>query len=106
VQLYLMKTVISSLMWNSRSHHIIGLAMTSNDQASLHDIFQLVETGNRTKQTNYVLQFLWRDLTSSFDIVGPYYTSENSMTAKFVLSCVLETVKIFQVLLYSLYLDA
>jgi len=96
---------VKVISWNSRSHHIIGLAMTSNDQASLHDIFQLVETSNQTKQTNSVLQFLWRDLTSSFDIVGPYYTSENPMTTKFVLSCVLETVKIFQVmhpvLLYS-----
>ena len=96
---------VKVISWNSRSHHTVGVAMTSKDQASLHDIFQLVETGNQTKQTNYVLQFLWRDLTSSFDIVGPYYMSENPMTAKFVLSCVLETVKIFQVmhlvLLYS-----
>jgi len=46
--------VVSSLMWNSRSHRIIGLAMTVEAQASLHDVFQL-------KQTSYVLQFLWRD---------------------------------------------
>ena len=62
--------VISSLMWNSWNHHIIGLAMSSDDQSSLHDVFQLFDNDHRTRQTNYILQFLWRDLTSSFDIVG------------------------------------
>ena len=31
--------VVSSLMWNSQNHKIIGLAMTEEDQASLHDVF-------------------------------------------------------------------
>jgi len=35
-------------------------------------------------------------LKSSFDIVGPYFTSASSVDSKFVLSCVLETVKLFQ----------
>ena len=35
--------VISSLMWNSRNHRIIGLAMSSDDQSSLHDVFQLFD---------------------------------------------------------------
>ena len=43
-----------------------------------------------------MLQFLWRDLTSQFDIVGPYFTSSGSVDGKFVLACVLETVKLFQ----------
>lgn len=50
--------VVSSLMWNSRSHRIIGLAMTEEVQASLHDIFQLFDSDQR-KATNYILQFLW-----------------------------------------------
>ena len=89
--------VISSLIWNSRSHHLVGLAMSSQEQANLQDIFALFDPTSRLKQTSYILQFLWRDLTSSFDIVGPYCTSENPMTAKFVMACVLETVKLFQV---------
>lgn len=31
--------VISSLMWNSKDHRIVGLAMTEKEQASLHDVF-------------------------------------------------------------------
>ena len=65
--------VVSSLMWNSRNHQIIGLAMSERDQASLLDIYQVLEDDKRTKMTNYILQFLWRDLTSGFDIVGPYF---------------------------------
>ena len=79
--------VVSSLMWNSRSHQIVGLAMTEEMQASLHDVFQSFDKDHRTRQTSYILQFLWRDLTSSFDIVGPYYTSEETMPAKVICSC-------------------
>ena len=39
----------------------------------------------------------WRDLTSSYDIVGPYYTSAATVEAKFVVACcVFETLKLFQ----------
>ena len=90
--------VISSLLWNSRSRHLVGLAMSSQQQSNLQDIFHLFDPTSHVKPINYVLQFLWRDLTS-FDIVGPYYTSENPMTAKFVMACELETIKLFQVIL-------
>lgn len=69
-------------MWNSRNHQIAGLAMTEEMQASLHDVFQLFDKDHRTEQTSYILQFLWRDLTSSLVIVGHYYTSEATMTAR------------------------
>ena len=45
--------------------------------------------------TTYVVQFLWRDLKSSFDIVGPYFTSSGTTESKFILSCVMETIKLF-----------
>ena len=71
--------------------------MTEEVQASLHDVFQLFDNEHRTKQTSYILQFLWRDLTSSFDIVDPYYTSEETMPAKVICSYIFETIKLFQV---------
>ena len=84
------------LMWNSRNNQLMGLAKKLTDLASLNDIYTILQSGESNKQTSYVLQFLWRDLTSSFDIVGPYFTSSSSVDAKFVLACVLETVKLFQ----------
>ena len=84
------------LMWNSRNNQLMGLAKKLTDLASLNDIYTILQSGESNKQTSYVLQFLWRDLTSSFDIAGPYFTSSSSVDAKFVLACVLETVKLFQ----------
>lgn len=88
--------VISCLMWNSRSHKIIGLSMSHEELSSLADIYQVLSDDATIEQTSYILQFLWRDLTSSFDIVGKYFTCYETLKSKFVLSCVLETVKLFK----------
>ena len=48
--------------------------MTSKDMSSLTDVCQLLLTPQTPAQTSYILQFLWRDLTSGYDIVGPYFT--------------------------------
>ena len=87
--------VTCQLMWNSRSHQLMGLAMTTKNLAALNDIYSLLQSST-SKQTSYILQFLWRDLTSEFDIVGPYFTCSSSVEGKFMLACVLETVKLFQ----------
>ena len=60
--------VACQLMWNSRSQTLTGLAMTSKDLSSLTDVYQLLQTPAQTSQ------LLWRDLTSGYDIVGPYFT--------------------------------
>lgn len=88
--------VISCLMWNSRTHKVIGLSMSHEELSSLADIYQVLSDDATIEQTSYILHFLWRDLTSSFDIVGPYFTSCETLKSKFVLSCVLETVKLFK----------
>jgi len=89
--------VISRLLWNSRSQKIIGLAMTAEDQLSLHDIYHQFSRDGKVKQTSYILQFLWRDLTSEFDIIGPYYSSFEVFSAKFVFACLFDTIELFQV---------
>ena len=86
--------VVGRLMWNSRSQTLIGLAMNAEEQCSLADVYQLFD--DAVKQTSYILQFLWRDLTSKYDIVGPYFTCSKTMESKYILACVLETVKLFQ----------
>ena len=96
--------VISRLMWNSRSQKIIGLAMSPDDMSSLHDAYQLVDEASASKQTSYILQFLWRDLTSSFDVVGPYFTSSSQLESKFIVSCILQCLRIFH--LYGFHTSA
>ena len=93
--------VISRLMWNSRSQRIIGLAMSPEDMSSLHDVYELVDEEKAKKQTSYILQFLWRDLTSSFDVVGPYFSSNGPLESKFIISCVIQSLRLFH--LYQFY---
>ena len=69
--------------------------MSPDDMSSLHDAYQLVDETSASKQTSYILQFLWRDLTSSFDIVGPYFTSSSQLESKFIVSCVLKSLWVF-----------
>ena len=69
--------------------------MCHEDLASLTDVYQLLDPDCRSKQTTYILQFLWHDLTSSIDVVGPYFTSSGPLENKFILSCVLESIKAF-----------
>lgn len=87
--------VISRMMWNSRSQKVMGLCMNHVDLSSLSDVYQMLDD-DVAHQTCYILQFLWRDLTSDYDIIGPYFTCSKSLEAKFIISCVLETVKLFQ----------
>ena len=39
-----------------------------------------ISEGYRCRQTSYVLQTLWRDFTSHFDVVGPHYTSDSTFS--------------------------
>ena len=87
--------VISRIMWNSCSQRVVGFAMTPDDMANLLDVYQTLDPDAATQNTTYILQVLWRDLTSSFDIVGPYYTSSGTFESKFVLGVVIQTIKLF-----------
>ena len=88
--------VISRLMWNLRSQTLIGLSMTHEEMASLADIYKTIYDNGYAAQTTYILQFLWRDLTSNYDIIGTYFTSTGTVDSNFTLSCVLDIVKLFQ----------
>ena len=66
--------VISRLMWNSRSQTIIGLAVNADDQASLCVVY---DRDSAVEPIGYIMQFLWRDLTSF--IVESHYTSSETL---------------------------
>ena len=70
--------------------------MMPGDLSSLNDIYKVLQDPGNSMQTSYILQFLWRDLTSSYDIVGPYFTSSTSVENKCVTACIFETIKLFQ----------
>ena len=39
------------------------------------------------QKTSYAVQFLWRDLTSGFDMIGPYFPVPNSMDSNILQEC-------------------
>ena len=87
--------VSASIYWNAKSNKFIGHALSPDDMSSLHDVYQEIESNGRIKKASYILQFLWRDVSSKFDVIGPYYTSGNGLDHKFVIACVLETIHLF-----------
>ena len=68
------------LLWNSRNQKFVGHAMTHDEMTTLCDVYQTLQPSFHQKRTSYVLQTLWQDLTSDFDIVGPHYTSEGTVS--------------------------
>ena len=66
--------------------------MTQSDLISLSDVYEeLCE--DKLKIITYILQFLWRDVSSKFDLIGPYFTSESGLDARFTTACLFEVLR-------------
>ncbi len=85
------------LLWSSRSQKFIGHAMTHDEMSSLSDVYAALSPDYRKRQTNYVLQTLWRDLTSEFDVIGPHFTTDNAFTHEFLCRILMESIHQFHV---------
>jgi hypothetical protein len=60
--------------------------------SSLHDVYQGLDDEEECHKTEYVLQFLWRDITSNFDVIGPYFTLPGSIEAQQLYSYVMKSM--------------
>ena len=88
--------VAAKLHWNSRNDKFVGHSMTVQEMATLSDLYENLETDSKAEKTNYVMQTLWRDLSSECDIVGPYYTTNGPFKAKYMLACVMDALRKFE----------
>lgn len=79
-----------------QSNRFTGLASTANDMATLQDVSEELKAP-QTVKASYIMQFLWRDLTSDFDVIGPYFSSGKGMECKFVISCLMTTIQAFHI---------
>lgn len=86
------------------NNEIIGLAMTSDQLSTLHNLFREIDDGFRMNNTSYILQFMWRDLSSRFDVVSPHFTTEKSLETKFLASCLFESMYAFEI--YGFHVSA
>ena len=60
----------------------------------MHDVYDSLSEDEKCQKT-YVVQFLRRDLSSDFDVVGPYFNCSSSMEAHFLHSMVTRTMLAF-----------
>ena len=74
----------------------VGHAMTADDMSSLQDVYDELRAPKSVK-ASYIMQFLWRDLTSDFDVIGPYFSSGRGMECKYIISCLMTTIHSFHI---------
>lgn len=87
--------VTSNIYWNAKSNKFIGHALSPEDMSSVHDGYQQLNESDKSEKASYFLQFLWRDISSDVDVIGPYYTSKKGLDNKFIMACLFETIHLF-----------
>ena len=93
--------VQSRVIWNSANSAIMGFAMTSDDFSSLHDVYEDLDQEEQCQKTKYNVQFMWRDLSSDFDVIGPYFSIPSTMEAKYLHSLVTRTMLAFTQIVFG-----
>ena len=89
---YICAQVAAKLAWNSRDHKFIGHVMTEEEMASLCDVYQTLHSERKTTSAQYIVQTVWRDLSSKYDVLGPYFTSQTGFESKFMVAAIQETI--------------
>ena len=87
-----MYDIVTQVCWHTKTNRIVGLAMTHSDLATLSDVYEKVDEEGASK-TTYILQFMWRDMSSGFDLIGPYFTSSSGLDSRFTLACLYEVMQ-------------
>ena len=79
------ETVVQSkILFDMNGGKVLGFAMTPDELPFLHDIFASNNRSGKSLETSYILQFLWRDLTSTYSFIGPHFECEKSWDHFFV----------------------
>ena len=91
----MLQQVGAKLLWSSRSQKFIGHAMSHDELTSLCDVYSTLSPDYRKRQTTYVLQTLWRDLTSDFDVIGPHFTNDSTFPHHMLCSVLMESIHQF-----------
>ena len=60
--------------------------MTHEQLTTLAGVYEKLKEGQAEK-TTYILQFMWRDLSSKYDVIDPYFTSSSALDARLTAAC-------------------
>ena len=82
--------VISNIYWNAKLSKFIGHPLSSEDMSPMHDVYQQLNESGKSEKALYI----WRDISSDVDVIGPYFTSQRGLDNKFImpLACLFETI--------------
>lgn len=86
--------VIGKVLLNMKNEKFSGLAMSVDDMCNLHDLYQDLDSSEPVP-AEYMLQILWRDFTSHFDVIGPFYSFKSTIDSKVVIETLFETMRVF-----------
>ena len=87
--------VIGKVLLNMKNEKFSGLAMSVEEMCNLHDLYQDLDSSEPVP-AEYMLQFLWRDFTSHFDVIGPFYSFDSTIDSKIVIETLFETMRVFR----------
>ena len=87
--------VTARVKWTSKGEKFFGLEMNPEEFPYLHDIYEDLDPNRAPRPAQYMIQFMWRDLTSDFDVVGPYFSAAQSLEHGFIISCINQTMRTF-----------
>jgi len=80
--------------WNLKGAGITGFTMAEDELKVLHDVFNsTIQPG--AQKASYIVQFLWRDLTSGYDVIGPYFPVESSIKSGVLQEFIMLSLKAF-----------
>lgn len=70
-------------MWNCKSNELVGFSIQPSDLMTLDDVYEHIKTDEviGDDEGRYILQVLWRDQTSVYDVIGPYSVWNSSPTS-------------------------
>ena len=86
--------VQTKVAWNLKGGGITGFTIPEDELKELHDVYSnTVQFG--AQKASYIMQFLWRDITSAYDLVGPYFPIESSIASSTLTEFVMLCLKAF-----------
>ena len=86
--------VMAKVLFNVKSEKFLGLAMSMEEMKGMHDIFHDL-LSDKPIPAEYILQYLWRDLTSNFDVIGPFFSLKSTINHTVIIETLFQTLKAF-----------
>ena len=78
---YISLKIQRKVAWNLKGAEITGYSASEEELKVLQDVVYSTAVQTGSQKASYIVQFLWRDLTSGFDLIGPYFPVESSMSS-------------------------